>query len=30
MVALIEIVSPGNKDRVAHVAEFVDKAESVL
>jgi hypothetical protein len=30
MVALVEIVSPGNKDRVAHVAEFVDKVESVL
>jgi hypothetical protein len=30
MVALIEIVSPGNKDRAAHVSELVDKIEAVL
>jgi hypothetical protein len=30
IVALVEIVSPSNKDRAAHVAEFVDKAEAAL
>lgn len=30
IVALVEIVSPANKDRAAHVAEFADKAESAL
>ena len=30
VVALVEIVSPGNKDRAVHVAEFVDKAERAL
>jgi hypothetical protein len=30
IVALLEIVSPANKDRASHVSEFVDKAESAL
>ncbi len=30
VIALIEIVSPANKDRAAHVAELVDKAEAAL
>ncbi len=30
LVALIEIISPANKDRRSHVEEFVDKAESAL
>jgi hypothetical protein len=30
LVALIEIVSPANKDRSRHVQEFVDKAASAL
>lgn len=30
IVALVEIVSPANKDRAAHVAEFADKAEAAL
>ena len=30
IVALGEIVSPANKDRAAHVAEFADKAETAL
>lgn len=30
VVAIVEIVSPANKDRAAHVADFADKAESVL
>jgi hypothetical protein len=30
IVALIEIVSPANKDRAAHVAEFADKEEAAL
>jgi hypothetical protein len=30
IVAVVEIVSPGNKDRAAHVAEFADKAETAL
>ena len=30
IVALLEIVSPSNKDRASHVAEFLDKAESAL
>jgi hypothetical protein len=30
LVALIEIISPGNKDRVRHVQEFVGKATSAL
>lgn len=30
VVAVVEIVSPGNKDRALHVAEFVDKAEAAL
>ena len=30
IVALVEIVSPANKDRYAHVAEFADKAETAL
>lgn len=30
LVALLEIVSPANKDRPRHVEEFVDKAESAL
>jgi hypothetical protein len=30
VVALLEIVSPANKDRESHVAQFVDKAETAL
>ena len=30
VVALIEIVSPGNKDRGSHVEAFVDKAETAI
>jgi hypothetical protein len=30
VVAVVEIVSPGNKDRAVHVAEFADKAEAAL
>ena len=30
LVALIEIVSPGNKDRARHVAEFADKVAEAL
>ena len=30
LVALIEIVSPANKDRARHVADFADKVESAL
>ena len=30
VVALVEIVSPANKDRASHVAEFVDKVEAAL
>jgi hypothetical protein len=30
IVALVEIISPANKDRAAHVAEFADKAEAAL
>ena len=30
IIALIEIVSPANKDRAAHVAELADKAETAL
>jgi hypothetical protein len=30
IIALVEIVSPANKDRAAHVAEFADKAEAAL
>ncbi len=30
IVALLEIVSPANKDRAAHVTEFVDKVETAL
>jgi len=30
VIALVEIVSPANKDRAARVAEFVDKAETAL
>jgi Protein of unknown function (DUF4058) len=30
IVALVEIVSPANKDRRSHVAEFIDKAEIAL
>jgi hypothetical protein len=30
VVALAEVVSPSNKDRAVHVAEFVEKAERVL
>ncbi|MBI3271246.1 MAG: DUF4058 family protein [Planctomycetes bacterium] len=30
IVALGEIVSPGNKDRMTHVEEFLDKGESAL
>lgn len=30
IIALIEIVSPANKDRASHVAEFADKAETAL
>lgn len=30
VIALVEIVSPANKDRAVHVAEFADKAETAL
>ena len=30
VIALLEVVSPANKDRQAHVAEFVDKVEAAL
>ncbi len=30
IVALLEIVSPANKDRLAHVAEFADKLETAM
>lgn len=30
IVALLEVVSPANKDRRSHVEEFVDKAEAAL
>lgn len=30
VIALLEVVSPANKDRLAHVAEFVDKVEAAL
>jgi hypothetical protein len=30
IIALLEIVSPANKDRAAHVEEFADKAELAL
>jgi len=30
VIALLEIVSPANKDRRTHVEDFVDKAEAVL
>jgi hypothetical protein len=30
VVALLEITSPANKDRAAHVAQFVDKAETAF
>lgn len=30
IIALVEIVSPANKDRAAHVAQFADKAETAL
>ena len=30
VIALLEVVSPANKDRQAHVEEFVDKAEAAL
>jgi hypothetical protein len=30
IIAMVEIVSPANKDRAAHVAEFADKAETAL
>ena len=30
LIALIEIISPGNKDRTRHVDELVDKAASAL
>jgi len=30
IVAMVEILSPANKDRAAHVSEFVDRAESAL
>jgi hypothetical protein len=30
IIALVEIVSPANKDRPAHVAEFADKADAAL
>ena len=30
LIALIEIISPGNKDRARHVDELVDKAASAL
>jgi hypothetical protein len=30
IIGLVEIISPANKDRAAHVAEFADKAETAL
>ncbi len=30
VIALLEVVSPANKGRLAHVAEFVDKVEAAL
>jgi hypothetical protein len=30
IIAMVEVVSPANKDRAAHVAEFADKAETAL
>lgn len=30
IVALIEVISPANKDRATHVRDFIDKAESAL
>jgi hypothetical protein len=30
IVALLEIISPANKDRATHVRDFIDKAESAL
>lgn len=30
IIALVEIVSPANKDRAAHVTEFADKVETAL
>lgn len=30
IVALVEIVSPGNKDRLTHIEEFVDKVQAAL
>jgi hypothetical protein len=30
IIALVEIISPANKDRASHVAEFADKAETAL
>ena len=30
LVALIEIISPGNKDRASHIKEFTDKAVDAL
>jgi hypothetical protein len=30
IIALVEIVSPANKDRLSHVSEFADKVESAL
>jgi hypothetical protein len=30
LVAMVEVVSPSNKDRVKHVEEFADKAEDAL
>ena len=30
IIALVEIISPANKERAAHVAEFADKAETAL
>ena len=30
VIALLEVISPANTDRLAHVAEFVDKVEAAL
>ena len=30
VIALLEVVSPANKDRLAHVEEFADKVETAL
>ena len=30
IIALLEIISPANKDRATHVRDFIDKAESAL